>query len=76
MTNFQIGYHSGKQFTKYWIMCQEDLDSLNKPVEKRAGSVMFWCDGKSAPSHEANTSTSGTKRKIKLMTYQQLNDSK
>ena len=25
-------------------MCQEDLDSLNKLVEKRAGSIMLWCD--------------------------------
>ena len=64
-TDFQIGYFSGKQSTKYWIMCQEDLDSLNKLVEKRAGSVMLWCDGKSAPGLETNTSTSGTKRKKK-----------
>ena len=64
-TDFQIGYFSGKQSTKYWIMCQEDLDSLNKLVEKRAGSVMLWCDGKSAPGLEPNTSTSGTKRKKK-----------
>ena len=64
-TDFQIGYFSSKQSTKYWIMCQEDLDSLNKLVEKRAGSVMLWCDGKSAPGLEPNTSTSGTKRKKK-----------
>ena len=62
-TDFQIGYFSGKQSTKYWIMCQEDLDSLNKLVEKRAGSVTLRYDGKSALSLEANTSTS------KVMTH-------
>ena len=49
-TDFQIGYFSGRQSTKYWIMCQEDLDSLNKLAEISKGSVMLWCDGKSATS--------------------------
>ena len=64
-TDFQIGYFSGKQSTKYWIMCQEDLDSLNKLAEKRGGSAMLWCDGKSAPGPEANPGASNNKCKKK-----------
>ena len=26
-TDFQIRYFSGRQSTKYWLMCQEDLDN-------------------------------------------------
>ena len=29
-------------------MCQEDLDNMNKCVEKVKGTMMLWCDGKSA----------------------------
>ena len=62
-TDFQIGYFSGRQSTKYWIMCQEDLDSLNKLAEISKGSVMLWCDGKSATGIEASTIANSTKRK-------------
>ena len=75
-TDFQVGYFSSKQSTKYWIMCQEDLDSLNKLVEKCGGSVMLWCDGKSAPGLEANSGTSTINVRRKLMTHPQLNDNK
>ena len=42
------------------IMCQEDLDNMNKRVEKTKESMMLWCDAKSIP--ESNTRC---KRKMK-----------
>ena len=27
-TDFQIGYFMGNQSTKYWLMCQEDLENV------------------------------------------------
>ena len=42
-------------------MYQEDLDNMNKCMEKTKGSMMLWCDAKSSP--ESNTS--GCKRKKK-----------
>ena len=60
-TDFQIGYFSGRQSTKYWLMCQEDLDNMNKCVEKIKGTMMLWCDGKSA----SESTASGSKRKKK-----------
>lgn len=60
-TDFQIGYFGGRQSTKYWLMCQEDLDNMNKYVDKTKGSMMLWCDAK--PSPESNAS--GCKRKKK-----------
>lgn len=67
-TDFQVGYFSGKQSTKYWLMCQEDLDSMNKCVEKTKGSVMLWCDAKSTKSissPDQQPSSSGCKRQKK-----------
>ena len=60
-TDFQIGYFSGRQSTKYWLMCQEDLDNMNRCVDKTKGTMMLWCDGKSAPE----SIPSGSKRKKK-----------
>ena len=34
-TDFQIGYFRGKQSTKYWIMCQEDLDMIHCEKETK-----------------------------------------
>lgn len=28
-TDFQVGYFHGKQSTKYWLMCQDDLEMMN-----------------------------------------------
>ena len=60
-TDFQIGYFSGRQSTKYWLMCQEDIDNMNRCVDKTKGTMMLWCDGKSAPE----SISSGGKRKKK-----------
>ena len=32
-TEFQLGYFFGKQSTKFWLMCQEDLYTMNECVE-------------------------------------------
>ena len=60
-TDFQIGYFMGKQSTKYWLMCQEDLENMNRCVEDTKGSMMLWCDGKST----AESNGGGSKRKKK-----------
>ena len=60
-TDFQIGYFSGRQSTKYWLICQEDLDNMNWCVDKTKGTMTLWCDGKSAPE----STLSGSKRKKK-----------
>ena len=59
--DFQIGYFLGRQ---YWLMCQEDLDNMNKCVEKTKGTMMLWCNAKSAP--ESNVSGSKHKNKAPL----------
>ena len=59
-TDFQIGFFSGRQSTKYWLMCQKDLDNMNKCVEKIKGTMML-CDGKSA----SESTASGSRRKKK-----------
>jgi hypothetical protein len=45
-TEFQLGYFFCKQ-SKFWLMCQEDLNTMNKCIEKSKGSVMLWCDARS-----------------------------
>jgi hypothetical protein len=46
-TEFQLGYFFDKQSTKFWLMCQEDLNTMNKCIEKSKGSIMLWCDARS-----------------------------
>ena len=53
-TEFQLGYFFGKQSTKFWLMCQEDLNTMNKCVEKCKGSVMLWCDARSTEQPSGN----------------------
>ena len=61
-TEFQIGYFRGKQSTKYWIMCQDDLDMMNELLVKGKGSILLWCDARSRGSPECESSR-GRKRK-------------
>ena len=34
MLEFNMRYFSGKQSTKYWIMCEEDLSARYKPLDQ------------------------------------------
>ena len=44
---FHVGYFLGKQSTKYWIMCEEDLNAMYKSVDEDGkDNVLLWCDGK------------------------------
>ena len=45
-TEFHVGYIFGKQSTKFWLMCQEDIETMNKSIEKEKAksSVMLWCE--------------------------------
>ena len=64
-TDFQIGYFRGKQSTKYWIMCQEDLDMMNDSLGKGKPNILLWCDGRSADSLDSSDSASSCGRKRK-----------
>lgn len=64
-TDFQIGYFRGKQSTKYWIMCQEDLDMMNDSLGKGKPNILLWCDGRSANSLDSSDSASSCGRKRK-----------
>ena len=44
--DFKVGYFFGKQSTKYWLMYQEDIETMNKNLTKSKGSFMLWCDAR------------------------------
>ena len=45
--DFLVGYFIGKQSTKYWIMCEEDLNAMYKLLgQDGKGNVLLWCDGR------------------------------
>lgn len=65
-TDFQIGYFRGKQSTKYWLMCQDDLEMMNESLQKGNGKVVLWCDGrstKSSDSYDPVVASHGRKRR-------------
>ena len=49
--DFKVGYFFGKQSTKYWLMCQEDIETMNKNLTKSKGSFMLWCDARQRSYH-------------------------
>ena len=51
-TEFQVGYFTGKQSTKHWLMCQTDLDQMSETLKRK---VMLWCDGKSDSPKDSST---------------------
>ena len=74
--NFQFGYFSGKQSSKHWFMCQEDLESMYKVLDGKT-SVLLWCDGRA--SEQASSEETSKSRRRKTGTYQyriELNDKK
>ena len=36
--DFKVGYLFAKQSTKYWLMCQKDLENMNQNLSKSKGS--------------------------------------
>ena len=50
--DFKVGYFFGKQSTKYWLMCQEDIETMNKNLTKSKGSFMLWCDARDQQPEE------------------------
>ncbi len=44
--DFKVGYFFGKQLTKYWLMCQKDLENMNKNLSKLKGTFMLWCEAR------------------------------
>ncbi len=68
--DFQVGYFLGKQSTKFWIMCQGDLNAMYRSLhEARKGSILLWRDARSStpgPSTELETQPSSGSRKRKV----------
>ena len=62
-TDFQIGYFRGKQSTKYWIMCQDDLDMMNESLVNGNPNILLWCDGRSIDDSPDSELVGGCKRK-------------
>lgn len=62
-TEFQVGYFSGRQSTKYWLMCQADLDQMNDVLKTGTTNrkLMLWCDGRKNVL-ESGPSTNSRKR--------------
>lgn len=58
--DFQLGYFIGKQSSKYWLMCQDDLESMYKTLQGRT-SVLLWCDGR--PTDISDEEPQSRKRK-------------
>ena len=50
-----VGYFTGKQSTKHWLMCQADLDQMNETLKTSKPNVMLWCDGKSDSPKDSST---------------------
>ena len=42
----------GKQSTKYWLMCQKDLENMNESLSNSKGSVLLWCDARDLQKYE------------------------
>ena len=42
-TSFKLGYFSGRQSQKSWIMCQEVIDEMYRVTNT---DVVLWCDGR------------------------------
>ena len=53
-TEFQVGYFTGKQSTKHWLMCQDDLNQINETLKTSKGN-MLCCDGKSDSRNDSST---------------------
>lgn len=60
--DFQVGYFLGKQSTKYWLMCEADLQSMYKNIKK---SVLLWCDRRADTSKSPETEPLSKNRKRK-----------
>ena len=61
-TEFQVGYIFDKQSTKFWLMCQEDLKTMNKSIKKAKYSVMLWCEARSAKRKRTSQNPPPSKR--------------
>ena len=63
---FHMACFLGKQSTKYWIMCEEDLSAMYKSLDQdRKENVLLWCDGRPLTSGDCKTQTASTSRKQK-----------
>ena len=66
--DFQTRYFWGKQSTKFWIMCQDDLNAMYKCLhDTMKGNILLWCDARSSATgtstQEVQPSSGNRKRK-------------
>lgn len=62
--DFPVGYYHGRLSTKYWLMCQSDLEAMYKSVEQGSGKILLWCDAyMDQASREIQSQGKGKKRK-------------
>ena len=46
-TKFSLGYIEGRQSTKRWICCEDDLDAMYTAYATCPGKeILLWCDGR------------------------------
>ncbi len=61
-TKFTIGYQEGRNSTKRWICCEEDIQAMYeayKDCPKK--EILLWCDGRSVD--EENEDSQSKRRK-------------
>ncbi len=59
-TDFSVGYFSGKQSAKRWVINQDDLDLMYKTGKT---SILLWCDARVEPPDADESAGRGCKRK-------------
>lgn len=42
-TSFDIGYYEGRNSTKRWVICQDDLEQMYS-LNDRGSEIYLWCD--------------------------------
>ena len=43
--DFKVGYVLGKQSTKYWLVCKQDLGNMNQSLSQ-SKFLLLWCDAR------------------------------
>ena len=63
---FHVRYFLGKQSTKLWIVCEEDLNAMYESLDQDGkDNVLLWYDGSSSKSQDSETQAVSTSRKRK-----------
>ena len=58
---FGVGYFSGRQNAKHWLMCEEDLKGMYKSL--KSGYVLLWCDACTPTTESKNELEKETRKR-------------